>query len=43
MCVTRDRERDSLVNTKYLVLFICTTILMKKMISFYRSNLFSYI
>ena len=32
MCVSRDRERDSLVNTKYLVLYMCTTILIEKMI-----------
>ena len=43
MCVSRDRERDSLVNIKYLVLYICTTILIEKMIPFHRSNLFSYI
>ena len=43
MCVSRDRERDSLVNTKYMVLYICTTILIEKMIPLYRSNLLSYI
>ena len=32
MCVSRDRERDSLVNTKYMVLYLCTTILIEKMI-----------
>ena len=32
MCVSRDRERDSLFNTKYMVLYICTTILIEKMI-----------
>ena len=41
MCVSRDRERDSLVNTKYMVLYICRTILIEKIIPFYRSNLFS--
>ena len=43
MCVSRDRERDSLVNKKYLILYICTTILIEKMIPFYRSNLFSFL
>ena len=43
MCVSRDFERDSHVNTKYLLLYICTTILIEKMSPFYRSNLSSYI
>ena len=38
MCVSRDGERDVLANTKYLVFYICTTILIEKMIPFYRSN-----
>ena len=43
MCVSRDRKRDVLVNTKYLVLCVCTTLLIEKMIPFNRNNLFSYI
>ena len=35
MCVSRDRESDVLVNTKYLFFYICTTILIEKMIPFY--------
>ena len=42
MCVSGDRVRDTFVNTKPLVLYICTTILMEKIIPFCRSNLFSF-